>query len=257
MKKHLLPSVALAALMPVMGSAQDAAVGGFDLGAALQENANFTQAAPIAVVDMKADGRLMDEVGTVPFKCPIEKIRQAYQELSDPTDTLVAITIEKQVIGICKQSQEALIKIAENEQKLGEMFGDIIAPPEPVYVEVPADPVLNPQEDPVQTQSASGAAPEITLGGSLSMLENMLEEDDEVSEPQIADITPEKVVAEPEYKVVAVMKDGDGWRALINLKSGLYSVRQGDKPDENFTVSKIENGLVEMEDQDGNVFTLE
>lgn len=262
---HLLPSIALAALMPVTGFAQDAADaanGGLDIGAMLQDQITQQSANITVAVELTSDGRLMDESGAVPFKCPIEKVRQAYQELTDATDTLMAIAIEKQILGICAQSQEALIKIAENEQKLGDLFAEIVAPSEPLQAE-PAPHVA--MVDPVMGQAPTSMEPaipapstgsDITLGDGMAMLEDMLEEDDAPIE-DIAPIEPVKKITPPEYKVIAVMKDGDGMRALLRLNAGLYTVRQGDRPDETYKVTNIENGLVEMEDRDGNTFILE
>lgn len=173
---------------------------------------------------------IVEPEGFVPFKCPIERIRDAYQNLVDPEDTLVALAIEKQTLAICRQSQEALIRIAENERRLAELFESIIAPPPP------------PPPAPAAVQDsayAPHALPGETPGGS------------EPAQP------PEPEYVPPSYLLAATMRDPLGWKALIADAGATYAVRAGDRMDDGSVVVSIERGRVELLAPDETGFSLE
>ena len=65
----------------------------------------------------------------MPYRCPIDQVTESYQNLVNPDDIFIALAIEKQVLAICRQRQEALIQIAENEMCLTELFEPIIESP--------------------------------------------------------------------------------------------------------------------------------
>lgn len=213
----------LLAFTPVMGVAQESS--------SENEVIDVTP-AEVLMIDTTQDG-------FVPFKCPIEKIRSAYQDLVNPEDTLVALAIEKQTLAICRQSQEALIRIAENEVRLNDLFEPIIAPPAP-------EPV------PEQVVEAPSEAEEGEDGGVLVI-------------PDIIEVAPEpepQVEAEPEfippnYAVAAIMKDPIGWKAMIVDGSAIFTVRPGDRMDDGSTIISIERGKVELLSEDSHSFFLE
>lgn len=207
MKIKHIPFAAVVALSPFAANAQDAMAE--TAGAAPQEAA------------IRID---TSDANYVPFKCPIEEIRNAYQKLVDGDDTLVALAIEKQTLSICRQSQEALIAIAENETELRELFEPIMAPPAPVPAPAPAPVVLEVEPE---------------------------EKEEEVFVPAPPPFTP------PEYQIGAVMKDALGWKVMVIDGSAIYTLREGDKMDDGNRVTSISRGKIEMISPDGNAFTLE
>lgn len=218
MKMKLIPLTAIAAFLPAMAFTQDAPA--------------ESDASPEEIVEtvLMVD---VDQEGFVPFKCPIEKIRSAYQNLVDPEDTLVALAIEKQTLAICRQSQEALIRIAENEVRLKELFEPIIAPP-------PPPPAPEPEPEPEQ-------APEPE-----PIIEEVFEPMDlEPVEP------PEPEFVPPSYAVAAIMKDPIGWKAMIVDGGAIYTVREGDRMDDGSTIISIKHGQVELLSEDNFSFFLE
>ena len=168
----------------------------------------------------------VEDEAFVPFKCPIERIRSAYQNLVNPDDTLVALAIEKQTLAICRQSQEALIRIAENEARLKELFEPIIAPP-------PAEPTPAPAFGPtvptVPTLPTDPAPPG----------------------PRQPEFAP------PSYALAAVMKDALGFKAMIVDGEAVFTVREGDRLDDGGAVVSIGRSGVELVSDDGFVFFLE
>jgi hypothetical protein len=217
MTMKTLTFAALAALTPALAMAQDAA----DTPA---ENSSAEEA-----VALKMN---IDEEGYVPFKCPIEQIRSAYQNLVNPEDTLVALAIEKQTLAICRQSQEALIRIAENETRLTELFEPIIAPPPP--------PAPEPEPEPVIVVEVE---PEIV-------------EPEPIEPPEPVE-PPKPEFVQPSYTLAAVMKDPQGWKAMIVDGAAIHTLRVGDKMDDGSRVVSIARGKVEFMSKDNHSFVLE
>ncbi|MDE2774265.1 MAG: hypothetical protein OXI46_11275 [Gemmatimonadota bacterium] len=56
------------------------------------------------------------------FLCPISVLQDAYAALSDPTDVLSTLAIERHVLAICRDSQLKLLDIHQNNQRLSELF---------------------------------------------------------------------------------------------------------------------------------------
>ena len=194
-----------------------------------------------------------DEEGFAPFKCPIEKIRSAYQNLVDPEDTLVALAIEKQTLAICRQSQEALIKIAENETRLVELFEPIIAPSAPEVI-VPVAPV----NAPAPVREGAGLGSEVATLADLEALKALEEAlnaepapEPEPAQPELPPFTP------PDLMVAAIMKDPMGWKAMLVDDSAIYTVRPGDVLDDGSRIVSIDRDLIELVSEGGVEFTLE
>ena len=56
------------------------------------------------------------------FLCPFEVLQDAYANLTNPTDALSLLAIERHVLAICRESQTALLEIHENNRRLSELF---------------------------------------------------------------------------------------------------------------------------------------
>ena len=56
------------------------------------------------------------------FLCPIKVLQDAYAALTDPTEALSALAIERHVLAICRESQVKLLEIEENNRRLSELF---------------------------------------------------------------------------------------------------------------------------------------
>ncbi|MCE6958093.1 hypothetical protein LAZ40_03355 [Cereibacter sphaeroides] len=227
MKMKLLPVAAVAALLPVLAAAQDAAA---------PETEPSADPGAVALVQDPTDETF------VPFRCPIEKIRDAYQNLVDPEDTLVALAIEKQTLAICRQSQEALIRIAENEARLTELFEPIIAPPAPV--------------PPPQPEVAA----DLSAGAGTERLPDTAAADEAIPEvgadpAGMADAEPE--VVPPPFALAAVMKDPQGWKAMLMNGDAVSTVRVGDTLEDGSTVAGITRDKVELRDASNHSFFLE
>ena len=82
----------------------------------------------------------------LPFRCPFDKIRHAYHDLEEPNDLLMVMAMEKQILAVCRQTQQALLHIAENEIRLRELFGIVMSPPgSPVLSALSTSPALEPE----------------------------------------------------------------------------------------------------------------
>jgi|Cruoilmetagenom7_1024161.scaffolds.fasta_scaffold00390_22 hypothetical protein len=234
MKMKTYTLAAIAAFLPVLAAAQDAP----DSEAAAAE----TLAEPV-VISTIATSQLEQEEGFVPFKCPIEKIRNAYSNLVNPEDTLVALAIEKQTLAICRQSQRALITIAENEMRLKELFQPIIAPMAPPAPETAQDAI-----DQIAALPGPDTAPR-TLPASdpITMPEPIEDlELEDIDIEIVEDVEPEPVIVPPPYNLAAVMKDPMGWKAMLVDGNAIFTVRPGDKMDDGSRVVSIERGVVEL-----------
>lgn len=74
------------------------------------------------------------------FLCPISVLQDAYAALSDPTDVLSTLAIERHVLAICRDSQLKLLDIHQNNQRLSELFALSLS-----TVEVVEEPVETPE----------------------------------------------------------------------------------------------------------------
>jgi hypothetical protein len=195
-------------------------------------------------------GPAQDEVigagdGIIPFRCPIDRIRTAYQNLVNPDDALMALAIEKQTLAICRQSQEALIQIAENEMRLRELFGPIMAPPPPPPPEAPIARIFAP--DPARNVTDSPPV-------DLSML---------IADPADEGAEPAPSLEEPEASFTtdlalgAIMRDPDGWKTILVRGEQMFTLREGEQVDETVRVVRIGLTSVTIADPDGNEIVLE
>lgn len=188
--------------------------------------------------------------GVVPFRCPIDRIRTAYQNLVDPDDSLMALAIEKQTLAICRQSQEALIRIAENEIRLRELF-------EPIMV--PVIPVVEP-EPPIAQIWAPDPARNVTE--TLPVDPSIGVEEADAPDETIPDVDPDGVdEAEPEprtdFTLGVLMRDPEGRKAILLRGEEIFTVREGEMLDEGTRVLLIEEASVTIVDADDNEFVLE
>ena len=183
--------------------------------------------------------------GLVPFRCPIEQIRTAYQNLVNPDDSLMALAIEKQTLAICRQSQEALIQIAENEMRLRELFEPIMAPPPEPAPEPPIAQILAP--DPARTVTE-------TLPVDLSML---------IAAPVEEGVGPALALEEPEPSFTtdlvlsAIMRDPEGWKTILVRGGEMFTLREGERVDGRIRVVRVGPTSVTLADPDGNEIVLE
>ena len=191
------------------------------------EPASATKQAAATEPAAAMEPAIVEPEGFVPFKCPIERIRDAYQDLVNPEDTLVALAIEKQTLAICRQSQEALILIAENERRLVELFEPIIAPPPPPPSSPAGNSVTAPRTIPAEMPAG---------------------EPGQTSEPEFVP---------PSYQLAAIMKDPQGWKAIVADGGATFAVREGDKMDDGSVVVSIGRGRVELLAPDETGFSLE
>ena len=185
--------------------------------------------------------------GIVPFRCPIEQIRNAYQNLVNPDDTLMALAIEKQTLAICRQSQEALIRIAENEMRLRELFEPIMAPPLPPAAPPPIAQIIAP--DPARNVMET-----IPLA-PLPLTEEGIEAGAEI----VVGVGVEAPPAAPETDFVlgVLMRDPEGRKAILVRGEEMFTVRQGEEVTEGVRVTEIDDARVTIQDPDGNIFILE
>jgi len=228
MKMKTYTLAAITAFLPVLAAAQDAS------------DSEAVAAEPV-VISSIATSQLEQDEGFVPFKCPIEKIRNAYSNLVNPEDTLVALAIEKQTLAICRQSQRALITIAENEMRLNELFQPIIAP---VQLPAPAQEGV----DQIASLPDAGIVPRtLPATDPIAMPEPIEElEIPEIDIEVVEEVEPEPVIVPPPYTLAAVMKDPMGWKAMLVDGNAIFTVRPGDKMDDGSRVVSIERGVVEL-----------
>lgn len=192
----------------------------------------FAQDLPSGAVLNSDPATLSYGEGLVPFRCPIEQIRNAYQNLVNPNDTLMALAIEKQTLAICRQSQEALIRIAENEVRLRELFEPILMPPAPPP----------PPEPPIAQIMAPEPARNVTE--LLPLIPVVVEE-----------IEPPAPTTD--YVLGVLMRDPEGRKAILVRGEDMFTVRSGEEVADGVMVTGIDESRVTIEDPDGNVFVLE
>lgn len=183
--------------------------------------------------------------GLVPFRCPIEQIRTAYQNLVNPDDTLMALAIEKQTLAICRQSQEALIQIAENEMRLRELFGPIMAPPPELLPDAPIAQIVAPEP-------ARNVTETLPIDPSIAVLPSEEEGSAPIpaAEEQEAPFTTDLVLG-------AIMRDPDGWKTILVRGEQMFTLREGEEVDETVRVVRIGPTSVTIADPDGNEIVLE
>lgn len=182
--------------------------------------------------------------GVIPFRCPIDRIRTAYQNLVDPDDALMALAIEKQTLAICRQSQEALIQIAENEMRLRELFEPIMAPsiPQPPAIpEAPIAQIFSPEPARNVTETLPIDPPE-----GVEPAEEIMDIEIEIPPPPRTDFT-----------LAALMRDPEGRKAILQRGQDMYTVREGDQIDENNRLVRIDDTSVTIADENDNEFILE
>ena len=213
----------------------------------------------------------------VPFKCPTEKIRNAYENLVNPDDALVALAIEKQTLAICRESQRALIQIAENEKTLRNLFEPIVTP---VSVFVPPEtesqsetdfiiePLVEPESESVEPESESVIFP---------ISEESVTETEPVTQTEpIIQTLPEFVqehepVQEHENSLKVEFTESTGIEAETEINSE-FSVLEGieEEPDSEIDINPIfiypqyeiiatmkdPYGWKTIIDNEGNIFTL-
>lgn len=190
-------------------------------------------------------GGVLGGEGLVPFRCPIEQIRTAYQNLVNPNDSLMALAIEKQTLAICRQSQEALIQIAENEMRLRELFEPIMAPPPETLPEPPIAQIVAPEPARNVTE---------TLQIDLSVPISTPPEEGEVTAPSVeeqeASFTTDLVLG-------AIMRDPEGWKTILVRGEEMFTLREGEQVDEMIRVIRVGPTSVTLADPDGNEIVLE
>ncbi len=82
--------------------------------------------AALLLADARADEFEGGE--SLMFLCPINVLQRAYGNLTDATDALSVLAVERHVLAICRESQEQLLAIHQNNQRLQEIFGLTITP---------------------------------------------------------------------------------------------------------------------------------
>ena len=75
----------------------------------------------IAVI-LSGGPALAEERSHLVFLCPFEVLQEAYADLTNPTDALSLLAIERHVLAICRESQTTLLEIYENNRRLNELF---------------------------------------------------------------------------------------------------------------------------------------
>jgi hypothetical protein len=162
----------------------------------------------------------------------------------------MALAIEKQTLAICRQSQEALIRIAENEIRLRELF-------EPIMV--PVIPVVEP-EPPIAQIWAPDPARNVTE--TLPVDQSIGVEEADAPDQTVPDVDPDGVdEAEPEprtdFTLGVLMRDPEGRKAILLRGEEIFTVREGEMLDEGTRVLLIEEASVTIVDADENEFVLE
>lgn len=208
-----------------------------------------TPQAPISDARVMNDDPDMGEVigagdGIVPFRCPIDRIRTAYQNLVNPDDALMALAIEKQTLAICRQSQEALIRIAENEMRLRELFEPIMSPPAPEPEPAP----------PIAQIRAPDPARNVTETLPIDLDIGL----DEASAPEEAEVVvDERSEPRTAFTLGVLMRDPDGRKAILLRGEEIFTVRENEEIDEGARVLAIGDTSVTIVDAAGNEFVLE
>jgi hypothetical protein len=221
MRKMKIPLLLLSALM-AGGSAF-----------AQEVSSDGASAAP---ADMMSYGE-----GLVPFRCPIEQIRDAYQNLVNPDDTLMALAIEKQTLSICRQSQEALIQIAENEMRLRELFEPIMTPSPPPIVQPPIAQITVPEP-------ARNVTEVLPLNPAIALTDLIVPEGDAKTDP---------AAPTTDFVLGVLMRDPDGRKAILIRGEEMFTVRMGEEVTDGVMVTDMDESRVTIKDPDGNIFVLE
>ncbi len=73
-----------------------------------------------------SDQASAEEQRDLVFLCRFEVLQDAYTDLTNPTDALSLLAIERHVLAICRESQTALLEIHENNRRLSELFAYVI-----------------------------------------------------------------------------------------------------------------------------------
>ena len=169
----------------------------------------------------------------LPFRCPVEKIRMAYEELANPDDLLMVMAVEKQILAVCRQTQQALLRIGENDIRLRELFRTVMVPPS---LSVSTDPQILPvPESGSVSDESGGLAGNGTFGTETA----------EVTEPAPV-VIRESEFRYPDYAVAAIIKGPAGWKAMLVDGGVTYVVRPGDQMNNGGVIVDILETKVEM-----------
>ena len=146
------------------------------------------------------------------FLCPVKVLQEAYADLTTPTDALSLLAIERHVLAICRESQLKLLEIHENNQRLGELFA-------------------------------------LSLGRA-SVVE--VSDDDESGEPEPVLVVAAPGPPEPEIRLAAVMRRGEGPPlAVLEVDGVSRSVGVGAILPSGHRIAEIGDGGVVLVGPDG------
>ena len=144
--------------------------------------------------------------------CPVKVLQEAYADLATPTDALSILAIERHVLAICRESQVKLLEIHQNNQRLGELFA-------------------------------------LSLG-RVGVVE--ASDDGESGKPESVLVDPTPEPPEPEIRLAAVMRRGDGPpRAVLQVDDVSRSVSVGAVLPTGHRVAEIGSGGVVLVGPDG------
>lgn len=170
-------------------------------------------------IALSGDPALTEERNGLVFLCPFEVLQEAYADLTNPTDALSLLAIERHVLAICRESQTTLLEIYENNRRLNELFtpdigeGRISASRRP--------------DIPEATETGSGGL-DAGVGKS------------------------------PVFELVAVTRQAGGERVAILKADGVIgSVRTADELDSGHRVTEVHDDGVVLSAPDGTDFRIE
>ena len=166
----------------------------------------------IAVLCASAAPVVPQDDESLVFLCPVKILQEAYADLTTPTDALSLLAIERHVLAICRESQLKLLEIHRNNQRLGEMF-----------------------------TLSMGRGDVVETG-----------DDDETGEPEPVLVTEAYRPPEPEIRLAAVMRRGEGPSlAVLKIDGVSRSVGVGAILPTGHRVTEIGDGGVVLVGPDG------
>ena len=206
----------------------------YPAGDALAENIPVENATPdpdSRETSLSGQGIDAGRDSLLPFRCPVEKIRLAYEELASPDDLLMVMAVEKQILAVCRQTQQALLRIGENEILLRELFGTVMVLPS---LQVSTDSWISP-----------GSGPDPVFLGSGGPVVDGISEGTAVIDP-VPVVIRESEFSHPDYAVAAIVKGPAGRKAMIVDGGVTYAVRPGDQMNSGGVIVDILETEIEM-----------
>jgi len=170
--------------------------------------------------------------------------------MTNPTDALSLLAIERHVLAICRESQTMLLEIHANNRRLGEMFGT------PIY-----EVEMHETESRDAVGTASGRSDDdmdrertgVSAGEQASVERS-------VSEQERTDVhvrNRSQKISDSDPELVAIVNRNDQRLAILRIEDRMVTVRETEVIESGQRVTEIHADFILLSDGDGTIRRIE